>query len=247
MQDEKLLEVSLEAVSSRVQELKEAIQAFLMKLEHEQMNWPSVLDNYALLSGQVNTLTKLLKNEKTPLFRNLVLLPVLVQQETDPDIQKASEGRIHAFDHEVVPDYLRTKYAPEIEESEQKVETMATNIPPDEAQRQKDTLNELVENLLTLISSAREDWEGEQSAASRSSSAVNPDLNNLVVAVTFGRGLKPAKVTKGRGSKSDKAQSGWMSDKSTNKAPSSVKTETKAAAGVHPYSMPNRPTSRTGP
>ena len=33
-----------------------------------------------------------------------------------------------------VPDYLRTKYAPEIEESEQKVETMATNIPPDEAQ-----------------------------------------------------------------------------------------------------------------
>ena len=38
-QDEKLLEVSLEAVSSRVQELKEAIQAFLMKLEHEQMNW----------------------------------------------------------------------------------------------------------------------------------------------------------------------------------------------------------------
>ena len=33
-----------------------------------------------------------------------------------------------------VPDYLRTKYAPEIEDSEQKVETMATNIPPDEAQ-----------------------------------------------------------------------------------------------------------------
>ena len=38
-------------------------------------------------TGQVNTLTKLLKNEKTPFFRNLVLLPLLVQQETDPDIQ----------------------------------------------------------------------------------------------------------------------------------------------------------------
>ena len=43
------------------------------------------------------------------------------------------------------------------------------------------------------------------------------------------------------------AQSSWMSDKSTNKAPSSVKTDTKAAASVHPYSMPNRTTSRTGP
>ena len=31
-------------------------------------------------------------------------------------------------------------------------------------QKQKDTLNELAENLFNLISSAREDWEGEQSA-----------------------------------------------------------------------------------
>ena len=43
--------------------------------------------NYYCETGQVNTLTKLLKNEKTPFFRNLVLLPLLVQQETDPDIQ----------------------------------------------------------------------------------------------------------------------------------------------------------------
>ena len=34
----------------------------------------------------------------------------------------------------LVPDYLRTKYDPEIEESEQKLEIMATNIPPDQAQ-----------------------------------------------------------------------------------------------------------------
>ena len=37
--DEKLIEVSLEAVASRVQELKESIQSFLAKLEHEQLSW----------------------------------------------------------------------------------------------------------------------------------------------------------------------------------------------------------------
>ncbi|KAJ7386492.1 mediator of RNA polymerase II transcription subunit 8 [Desmophyllum pertusum] len=233
MQDEKLIEVSLEAVTSRVQELKESTQAFLAKLEHEQLSWPSVLDNYALLSGQVNTLTKLLKNEKTPFFRNLVLLPLLVQQEPDPDIQKATDGRVQAFNHEVVPDYLRTKYDPEIEASEQKLEAMAASVPPDQAQRQIATLNELATNLIDTITSAREDWEGEQSAASRSSSTVNPDLNTLVTAVTFGKGLKPAKITKGRGSKAEKAQSGWPNEKSMNKAPSSVKVDAKTAASVH--------------
>lgn len=248
MQDEALLEVTLEALSSRVQELKESIQAFLLKLEHEQMNWPSVLDNYALLSGQVNTLTKLLKNEKTPFFRNLVLLPLLVQQDADPDIQKASDGRIQAFNHEVVPDYLRTKFDPEIEESERKLETMATNIPPEQAQKQIDSLNELASNLNELIKNAREDWEGEQNEAGRNSSAVNPDVNTLVAAVTFGKGLKPAKVTKGRGSKSDKGPQGaWTNEKSASKAPSSVKVETKTSANVHPYASINRPNSRTGP
>ncbi|XP_067026157.1 mediator of RNA polymerase II transcription subunit 8-like isoform X1 [Acropora muricata] len=247
-QDEALLEVSLETLSSRVQELKESIQAFLLKLEHEQMNWPSVLDNYALLSGQVNTLTKLLKNEKTPFFRNLVLLPLLVQQDADPDIQKASDGRIQAFNHEVVPDYLRTKFDPEIEESERKLETMATNIPPEQAQKQIDSLNELASNLNELIKNAREDWEGEQNEAGRNSSAVNPDVSTLVAAVTFGKGLKPAKVTKGRGSKSDKGPQGaWTNEKSASKAPSSVKVETKTAANVHPYASINRPNSRTGP
>lgn len=31
-------------------------------------------------------------------------------------------------------------------------------------QKQKDTLNELANNLISVIDSAREDWEGEQSA-----------------------------------------------------------------------------------
>lgn len=47
----------------------------------------SSTNNFFFVTGQVNTLTKHLKNEKTPFFRNLVLLPLLVQQDADPDIQ----------------------------------------------------------------------------------------------------------------------------------------------------------------
>ena len=64
-----------------------------LPLTNSDKNYPHykwslrILVHVCYNTGQVNTLTKLLKNEKTPFFRNLVLLPLLVQQETDPDMQ----------------------------------------------------------------------------------------------------------------------------------------------------------------
>lgn len=47
---------------------------------------PSVLDNFALLSGQLNTINKLLKNEKTPSFRHQVIIPLLLSPDRDEDL-----------------------------------------------------------------------------------------------------------------------------------------------------------------
>ena len=47
---------------------------------------PSVLDNFALLSGQLNTINKLLKNDKTPSFRNQVVIPLLLNPDRDEDL-----------------------------------------------------------------------------------------------------------------------------------------------------------------
>lgn len=54
---------------------------------------PSVLDNFALLSGQLNTINKLLKNEKTPSFRNQVIIPLLLSQDRDEDL---AVGIVHS-------------------------------------------------------------------------------------------------------------------------------------------------------
>ena len=128
---------------------------------------PSVLDNFALLSGQLNTINKLLKNEKTPSFRNQVIIPLLLSPDRDEDLavsvtapdwhlchfkiifkafsdaaitslldppQKLTEQRVPVFSHGIVPDYLRTKPDPEVEEKEKQLSAEATRIDPEVAQ-----------------------------------------------------------------------------------------------------------------
>lgn len=60
-----------------------------------------MLDNFALLSGQLNTINKLLKNEKTPSFRNQLIIPLLLSQDRDddlavrrPDLNPNGEGNL---------------------------------------------------------------------------------------------------------------------------------------------------------
>lgn len=54
---------------------------------------PSVLDSFALLSGQLNTLNKVLKHEKTPLFRNQVIIPLVLSPDRDEDLMVSGEER----------------------------------------------------------------------------------------------------------------------------------------------------------
>ena len=48
---------------------------------------PSMLDNYALLSGQLNSLKQLLRGDKMPALRNFVLFPILLSQDPDPHLE----------------------------------------------------------------------------------------------------------------------------------------------------------------
>lgn len=53
--EEKQLEAALDALLQRINDLKTSIRTLLFRLENEyaSLNWPSVLDSYAVISGQV--------------------------------------------------------------------------------------------------------------------------------------------------------------------------------------------------
>uniref|UniRef100_A0A3Q4HL03 Mediator of RNA polymerase II transcription subunit 8 n=1 Tax=Neolamprologus brichardi TaxID=32507 RepID=A0A3Q4HL03_NEOBR len=291
--EEKQLEASVESLISRVAHVKNALHSFIYKLEneYERLTWPSVLDNFALLSGQLNTINKLLRNEKTPSFRNQVIIPLVLSPDRDEDLavsttadntfpllkkevvslsclftcsQKLTEQRVPVFSHEIVPDYLRTKPDPEVEEQEKTLSTEAARIGPDVAQKQIQALNKICTTLLEKLSNPREDRDAESAAMRQSKPSFNPaDTNALVSAVAFGKGLSKCRppgpvapghqgqgsmmsggptlqqVTIGGGSGQQAGMGGPVAQQQqgqTGKMPSSIKTNIKSASGsMHPY------------
>nr|XP_012631325.1 elongation of very long chain fatty acids protein 1 isoform X2 [Microcebus murinus] len=101
---------------------------------------------------------------------------------------RQTEGRVPVFSHEVVPDHLRTKPDPEVEEQEKQLTTDAARIGADVAQKQIQSLNKMCSNLLEKIS--KEERESESGGLRPNKQTFNPaDTNALVAAVAFGKGL----------------------------------------------------------
>lgn len=148
--EEKQLEAALEAIILRVNDLKNSLASMLFKVEneYETMNWPSFLDNYAVLSGhvsimnslvasfiktscihfQLTSLSKTLSHDKSPLLRNLTVLPLLLSPERDDNLAQQTEGRVTTFAHDLVPDYLRTKLEPMAETKMLQLEHKAASL-----------------------------------------------------------------------------------------------------------------------
>lgn len=241
--EEKQLELSVDALIQRVSELKNSIAAFLLKLEHEYetMSWPSVLDNFALLSGQLNSLGRVLKNEKVPALRNHLLLPLVLSPERDQELEKLTEGRVVMFNHEVVPDYLRTKPEPEVEEKTQQLTNKANQITQELAQKHLNNLNKITSNVLDIINSAKEEWENDASQKnSQPQTSSLADTNTLVSTILCGKGIKQNINLSESPSQSNlqPQQQPKLPANQMNKAPSTIKAQIKGASTAHPYQRP---------
>uniref|UniRef100_A0A1Y1KP43 Mediator of RNA polymerase II transcription subunit 8 n=2 Tax=Photinus pyralis TaxID=7054 RepID=A0A1Y1KP43_PHOPY len=134
--EEKQLESALDSIIQRINDLKASVASMIFKVEneYETLNWPTFLDNYALLSGHLTSLSKLMNHDKCPPLRNLTVLPLMLSPERDEQLVQGTEGRVITFAHDLVPDYLRTKLEPLAENKMLQLEHKATNLTYDNAQ-----------------------------------------------------------------------------------------------------------------
>ncbi|EFN77508.1 mediator of RNA polymerase II transcription subunit 8 isoform X2 [Harpegnathos saltator] len=253
--DEKHLDSALEAIIMRVNDLKSAIAAMVFKLEHEYetLNWPNFLDNYALISGHLTSLSKILAPDKAPNLRNYTVLPLRLSPEKDEELLRLTEGRIPTFAHDLVPDYLRTKLEPQAEQKMMQFEAKA-NVNNDASHKQLMQYSKVVGHVWDMTNKAREEWESEAGArATQAQTNSAADTHTLVAAVGMGKGLKSDSIQMVQSGVNPVANSMMVGRPSNqqqtpgqgplgnpplgqiNKAPGAIKTNIKAASQIHPY------------
>ncbi|BFY99670.1 hypothetical protein BsWGS_02710 [Bradybaena similaris] len=253
--EEKQLDIALDDLIQRVRELKQSISSFIYKLENDYQNisWPNMMEHFGVLSSGLSTIKRLLKTEKMPLLRNYALFPILLSPDRDPHLEKLTEGRVLAFNHEVVPDYLRTKPEPEVEEKVQMLSSKAASITPEVAQKQLTMLNKITSNILDIINASSDDWD-KDSASQKNAlppTSSQQETAMLIAAVTKGMRLR-RQDSQGQMSPSPQMgsmptqqhqqqpmpQKPQMPGSGIGRVPSAVKTNIKAAVTSHPYPRP---------
>ncbi|KAK0175178.1 hypothetical protein PV327_008951 [Microctonus hyperodae] len=254
--EEKQMDAALGAIIMRVNDLKTAIASMIFKLEHEYetLNWPSFLDNFALIAGHLTSFSKILAHDKTQNLRGLTVLPLLLSPEKDEELIRMTEGRITTFAHDLVPDYLRTKPEPQAEQKMVQLELKAANLSYDAAHKQVAQYNKVINHVWDIANKAREEWESEAGSRAAQAQTSSPaDTHALVAAVGMGKGLKSDAVQMvqpgvnavaggmmvGRpGNQQGSGGQGPMGNPQMGqmgKAPSAIKTNIKAASQIHPY------------
>lgn len=252
--EEKQLETTLDAVLSRLNDLKLSVGAMIRKLEteYETINWPTFLDNFALISSHLTGLSKILAKELGPPLRNRTVLPLMVLPERDEALWNLTEGRVPVFSHDIVPDYLRTKPDPIAEQKMLQNEQKAANLTPENAMKQVTQYNKVVSHILDIVSKAREEWEIESSSrAGVQQTSSMSDTHALVAAISVGKNLKVSMPMAGM---PGSAVGGMMVPPAIRapapmgpitpgagianqmgKAPSAIKTNIKSALQIHPF------------
>lgn len=241
--EDRQLPLILDSAISKLTDAKNSLATLLFKLENEAnfdaMTWPSALDSFATISSQINVVMRFLRGDNTPNLRNRILLPLQLNPERDEALAKLTENRVQAFNHEMVPAYLRTKNEPEIEEQEKSIRSKV-NSSSSELPKLVGPTNKGVMAALDAVKSYKEQLETDPTLGRTGHQQTHStqDTNSIIAAIMVGKGLKgppggmdpPKQIQQAM----QMAQAPGGKGTGPGKVPSTIKTNIKTT--THPYS-----------
>jgi hypothetical protein len=189
----------LQQILDKVRELKQSLANFFTEYEHGQPSWPTILDQMNVLSSQITTLRASVR-QHLPLLRTNSIIPMCLSPETDPNVEQLTERRLAIFNHDFMPQLLRTKNLPEIEERERLLNTNSVNANPNSFNRpitnpnevhlRVQELNTVLNTISELFRQTKENTEKSEKMFDLQRFSNSNDTKRLLDAMNSGIGLK---------------------------------------------------------
>jgi len=192
----------LQQILDKVRDLKQSLANFFFaEYENGQPSWPTILDQMNVLSSQITTLRTAIRNI-LPILRTNSIIPMCLSPENDPNVEQLTERRLSIFNHDFMPQLLRTKNLPEIEERERLLNTNSSTNPnnntlsrsipnPNEVHQRVQELNSLLNFISDQFRHTKEitDKTDKQFDLQRFTNQI--ETKRLLDAMNYGIGLKP--------------------------------------------------------
>ncbi|KAI6196037.1 Mediator of RNA polymerase II transcription subunit 8 [Aphelenchoides besseyi] len=187
-------------LEQRLCEIKSTIRDLLVLLEQqERVNYPELLHNLFLLAESFSNIQEKIKKVLAPgggafdenwtSLQTHLLVPNAVDMNESTQLLKETENRLTSWNHEVVPDYLRTQLAPRVLEQERSMEKEGQLSGSGEQLSKKvSTFNKNVDTItgdpfrLTVPPTAVD---------AQSSAILQEELQRFVRAIMKGEGVRP--------------------------------------------------------
>jgi len=243
--EDKQVEVTLDSMLQRCQDLMKAMSAFLYRIDTEQLDYNHYVDAFGAFQGHIHQLMKVIKNNHHLLVSRSVF-PIKLTPNEDEGLANATEGRLKTLNHDSCPVYLRTKYDPEIEAKFNQFSSRSNMISIDAANKQITSANKIVQNVTELIRNHREESENDLNRNAFPPTSSSTDTYALVGALFNGKGLRPgtdnlakmnaANLAASQAAAAAAAASSQATARVGPKATGpSIKTNIKAAPQMHSY------------
>ncbi|CAH8509782.1 unnamed protein product [Heterobilharzia americana] len=182
---------NINTLYTAIHKLKQKIQDLVIKLETQgdQCDWPRYLSTLALCASELSEIRKVLESDRFANEHTLVLTPMLLNPEQDVNLAKITEERLSLFNHDTVPQYLRTKLDPKVESECSAQATRAAGIPSEQVNKLINLTNRAIDCSLKEINLLKQDLEANFSDRQNKMSSNSDDLATLISVISGKKGL----------------------------------------------------------
>jgi mediator of RNA polymerase II transcription subunit 8 len=107
---------------------------------NNSIDWPTLLNSFAIISSDLITISKVLRDKNAANLRNTIFVPKSFSEDVDASLQvnffciyiffffelfktcvfekQVTQNRMSVFNYDLIPHILRTKLSPDLEEKE---------------------------------------------------------------------------------------------------------------------------------